>query len=466
VIISVYDKIASSIEEGILQSRTRNKPILVSQVIPMEARGARSFYLSDYAQATKHRFIWSTPTHDFTCVGLGATTILLTSNDNRFQDIEVQWTSILKDALVIPPFVQQGTGPLLFGGFSFDPERIKESHWHRFGDGLFILPRYMYSKIEDGAWLTINFMVSAEDSIALLSRQIEVELALLNKNTQMHKSANGKVRLHCVPDSVADWSTRVDQVSQEIENGTIEKVVLARELVVRTDDDFDIEKILDRLDDENENTYRFAIQIEGDCFIGATPERLIKQDQDYLYSSCLAGSAPRGHTTAEDELIGQVLMQDPKNLHEHEVVLRIVKEIMEIGCSNIHAPSWPVLYKGKYIQHLYTPVTGESNHQASLLRMVENLHPTPALGGYPRDRALQLIRQVETFDRGWYASPLGWIDHQGQGEFVIGIRSALIQGNKAYLYAGCGIVNQSIPLHEFEETAIKFKTMLSVLGGD
>jgi menaquinone-specific isochorismate synthase len=144
----------------------------------------------------------------------------------------------------------------------------------------------------------------------------------------------------------------------------------------------------------------------------------------------------------------------------------MIKQLMDKVCLDVHSPSQPSLYKAKYIQHLYTPVVGRSNGRFTLLRMVENFHPTPALGGYPREYALPLIRNTENFDRGWYASPVGWMDHLGQGEFSVGIRSALLQGNEAYLYAGCGIVNASDPLNEYKETQIKFRTMLSVLGGE
>jgi menaquinone-specific isochorismate synthase len=465
VVIEVYDHIAEYIENGISQAKSLNQPILVSQVIPIESFVPSSFFFSEYAHTCKHRFIWSTPTNDFECVGLGALAILRTNSNNRYHEIEVQWESILRDCLIIPKPVQQGTGPLLFGGFSFDPQQTKETHWKHFGDGLFILPRYMYSVVDGGSWLTLNIIVGPEDSADHMSQLIEQELAMLTSSTEIHNSKEQKIHLQGVSDSLDEWTTRVQQASQEIHNGNIEKIVLARQLIVETDDDFNLKHILDMLDEEKEMTYRFAIQIEGDCFVGASPERLIKKDHVDMYSSCLAGSTPRGQTDDEDERLGEALLQDSKNLHEHDVVLRMIKDMMGKGCVHLHAPSKPNLYKGKYIQHLYTPVKGESTHKVSLLQMVGNLHPTPALGGHPRIQALSMIRNIENFDRGWYASPLGWIDHQGQGEFSVGIRSALIQGNKAHLYAGCGIVNKSIPIHEFEETGVKFRTMLSALRG-
>jgi menaquinone-specific isochorismate synthase len=116
------------------------------------------------------------------------------------------------------------------------------------------------------------------------------------------------------------------------------------------------------------------------------------------------------------------------------------------------------------IQHLYTPVIGESRHAVSLFSLVERLHPTPALGGTPRDKALEMIREIEPLDRGWYAAPIGWIDALENGEFAVAIRSGLLQGREASIFAGCGVVGDSEPLSEYEETKVKLKPMLSALG--
>lgn len=128
-------------------------------------------------------------------------------------------------------------------------------------------------------------------------------------------------------------------------------------------------------------------------------------------------------------------------------------------------PKRPKLLKIRDIQHLYTPVEGKLSPDATILQLVKLLHPTPALGGVPRQEAMAVIRQNEYMNRGLYAAPLGWIDAEGNGEFAVAIRSAALKDNKAYLYAGGGIVADSEPISEYEETLVKFRPMLRALGG-
>jgi len=161
-----------------------------------------------------------------------------------------------------------------------------------------------------------------------------------------------------------------------------------------------------------------------------------------------------------------MLLHDHKNLFEHELVVSMIEDALRPYCTDINIPAEPVLMKMPDIQHLYTPVRGKANEGFSILNVVENLHPTPALGGVPTKAALSIIREKEHMDRGFYAGPIGWTDYKGNGEFAVGIRSGLINRDKAYLYAGCGIVSDSVSEEELKETRIKFQPMLKATGGE
>jgi menaquinone-specific isochorismate synthase len=189
----------------------------------------------------------------------------------------------------------------------------------------------------------------------------------------------------------------------------------------------------------------------------------VKKEGDTCYSACLAGSIRRGKTFQEDEQLGQWLMHDEKNLREHQFVVQMIREAIEAVCKRVQMPSSPQLLKLQHIQHLYTPVVGEKCC-VSILSIVEQMHPTPALGGTPREKAIKEIRENEPLDRGWYAAPIGWMDTEGNGEFAVAIRSGLLQGKKASIFAGCGVVGDSDPISEYEETKVKFTPMLSALG--
>ncbi len=143
----------------------------------------------------------------------------------------------------------------------------------------------------------------------------------------------------------------------------------------------------------------------------------------------------------------------------------MIKHAMNESCTSVSSPNHPEILKMRDIQHLYTPVKGIAKENVSLLTVVNRLHPTPALGGQPKQKAYEIIRELEILDRGWYGSPIGWFDTKDNGEFAVAIRSGLINGKDASLFAGCGIVGDSEPESEYKETMIKFRPMLSALGG-
>ncbi|MED2930573.1 isochorismate synthase, partial [Bacillus swezeyi] len=182
--------------------------------------------------------------------------------------------------------------------------------------------------------------------------------------------------------------------------------------------------------------------------------------------TCLAGSIKRGENEQEDRMLGLELLNDEKNLIEHNIVVNMIFKAFLSNCSHVKKPDKPGLYKTKNVQHLYTPVVGKMNEESSLFHLIEQLHPTPALGGAPQHKAVEVIRNIEPLSRGWYAAPAGWIDMRGNGEFAVAIRSGLIESKEARLFAGCGIVADSDPALEYEETQMKLKPMLSALGGD
>jgi isochorismate synthase len=174
----------------------------------------------------------------------------------------------------------------------------------------------------------------------------------------------------------------------------------------------------------------------------------------------LAGSAPRGATEEEDQRLGNELLQNLKNQEEHRVVVTTIHDVLANSCSRVWVADTPHLLKLKNIQHLETAITGSLLPGHSILEAIEDLHPTPAVGGFPRQSALAAIRAYEQLDRGWYAGPIGWIGASGNGEFAVALRSALVDGNQATLFAGCGIVAASQPESEFAESCLKLEVML------
>jgi menaquinone-specific isochorismate synthase len=251
-----------------------------------------------------------------------------------------------------------------------------------------------------------------------------------------------------------------------IADGRFNKIVLARCKELTAANSLHPLRILNGLRQRFPDCYAFSFANgRGQSFIGASPERLLRVEAGRLLTEALAGSAPRGRTAREDAALGEALLRGDKDRREQRMVLEsIIRRLAPLGLKPEH-PDKPALLRLANVQHLQTPVRAVLPAGVRLLDALARLHPTPAVGGSPREAACAHIRRLEAFPRGLYAGPVGWIDHQGGGEFFVGIRSALIDGARARVYAGGGIVAGSEPEKEFAETELKYHALLDALLG-
>lgn len=256
---------------------------------------------------------------------------------------------------------------------------------------------------------------------------------------------------------------------QAIGDRHLEKVVLAHAVDVVAATPLHPFTLVRHLRRRYPNCYVFALgDGQGHTFVGASPECLARIEQrggiPRIATEALAGSAPRGDTLATDHDHGQQLLTNPKERREHQVVVEAIVQCLHQLGAIIPPPPPPGLRKLANIQHLHTPITGTLPPQVDILAAIAALHPTPAVAGMPRDVAAEAIAHSEPFARGLYAAPLGWLDGAGNGEFAVGIRSALIDGDRARLYAGAGIVAGSDPHRELAEVRLKLQALLAAWG--
>jgi isochorismate synthase len=261
------------------------------------------------------------------------------------------------------------------------------------------------------------------------------------------------------------WKAIVRQIEQNMRRGELGKVVLARQYHVEGRAIFDPALVAERLRADYADCFVFAVARGERCFLGASPERLVRLRDGAVRATCLAGSIARGATAEQDQQLGAELLASAKDRAEHEFVVRAICATLADVCADQMSAGPLALMKLRNVQHLFTPIVGRVAVGCDILDMVARLHPTPAMGGVPREQAMEVIRRFEGMDRGWYASPVGWMDARGEGEFAVAIRSALLQGAVASLFAGCGIVAGSDPDREYAESCLKLRPMLSVLGG-
>ncbi|WP_062354774.1 isochorismate synthase [Bacillus kwashiorkori] len=448
------------LENGIQKAQEKDSNILISMVNKI------NFYPKNpYLKGQK--FFWkdkSTSIYGFgfvKCIKIGAT-------DDRFKEVSDQWEQIRANAIIDNPFEEQAVGPLLFGSLSFDHVHLDNQLWKNFQNGLFYIPEFMITVTENGSFLTINIVcTNKSDPLELTNQLIEKREKIINC---IKKQTDNYIRLEEMEPKILDdqadkWINNVQEAITLLNDHYLQKVVLAREIRLAFDNDISNEHIIQKLVSEQQDSYVFALESKEDIFIGASPERLVKKIGTKVFSSCVAGSAKRGSNKDEDNFLGEQLLNDKKNLAEHQFVVQMITDAFFKYCDSIKKPNRPDLMKIRDIQHLYTPVEGRLMDHHTIFDLVSELHPTPALGGTPKETALSLIRDLELFERGMYAAPIGWVDYRGNGEFVVGIRSGLLQGKEASIFAGCGIVKDSDPQLEYEETNIKFRPMLRLLGG-
>lgn len=453
----LYDKLV----KGIQKAKQYNQPIVVSLTSTVEKQDALTFFTA-CKNKIQTRSFWSDPKREFTFIGIGSAVSLEANGVNRFVQISKQWQQLINHALIFSDTSIPGTGPTMIGGFRFDPLKTKTALWKSFPDAKLTLPKYALTIYKENCWLTENYYLNQTDDAKEITEKTEIERNNLfyTPITDEEKLPTSIIKEEINPQS---WIQTVEKTTEEIKKHELEKVVLAREMRLYSNEPFSPERTLSRLLEEQTSSFIFAFENEGDCFIGATPERLAKRENENIFFTCLAGSMKRGKTNEEDEKLGQFLLHDDKNRYEHQLVVKMITEVAKNMCRDVQVPNRPELFKSRHIQHLFTPISAKASHH-SLLEIIEAMHPTPALGGYPKEKGFEKIRHIEELDRGWYAAPVGWLDYQGNGEFAAAIRSAVLQGKQASLFAGVGLVADSDPKTEYEETLIKFKPMLSALG--
>jgi len=262
-----------------------------------------------------------------------------------------------------------------------------------------------------------------------------------------------------------NFQNSVVKALQAIEQQQVQKLVLAHALDVTAPLPLNLSQSLHHLRLCHPHCYVFSVSNgQGHTFLGASPETLLHIDRQEMRTDALAGSAARGATAASDAQLAQALLDSPKERHEHQIVVDFLCDrLAQLQICPHHAPS-PRILKLTNIQHLYTPITGIVPSHCHPLDILAHLHPTPAVAGIPPQRALSLIQQHEAVGRSLYAAPIGWLDTQGNAQFIVGIRSALLKGNQARLYAGAGIVSGSNPEREEAEVQLKLQALLNALA--
>jgi len=441
------------------QARSTSPPSLVSRTTEIAAPA----FAAAFDALPAPRTTWNAP-DDALVLGSGAAATLTGRGPDRFAAIRAAAADLFDTGDVHAG--TEAARPRVFGGFAFHEGSCDGDPWKPFPEARFVLPRVQVTFADNGVWLTVNASGS-DASVDDVERRLEAEvdrLARLDAGTE-RPPRPGIAASHRTTSREA-WRAGVEAAVDRIRGGDLQKVVLAQALEAELSAPFPRAATLERLAEKYPDCHRYYFEPEdderGSAFFGATPERLVALRGRTVETDALAGTTGRGETPAEDEWLARELLDDAKNVHEHELVAETVREQLGPFAASISAGDRRVRRLAT-VQHLHTPITAELDDDRHVLELVEALHPTPAVGGLPPDRALDTIREAEPFDRGWYAAPVGWIDAAGNGAFAVAIRSAVARPRRATLFAGVGLVADSDPDREWDEVQLKYRPILDEL---
>jgi menaquinone-specific isochorismate synthase len=342
--------------------------------------------------------------------------------------------------------ISKGDDPIAFASFAFDKNP---------GTSVLVIPEVAIIRTQTGTKLTITSDVAISDS------QFAGVLSEINRP---HVVAQGLNNVTWLPGTrpVSEWQSSVDTAVSRINAGELDKVVLARDIVAQLDEPLHVGALLIRLNESFPECWTFCV----DGLVGATPELLIRRDGEHVTSRVLAGTMRRSRDTDRDGQLAAELLDSDKDQEEHVYAVESVAAALATHCTDLNVPERPFILRLANVQHLATDVTGELVDAAPALALAASLHPTAAVCGTPTERATHVIRELEGMNRGRYSAPVGWLAANGDGEFGIALRCALIETEDRKtlrLFAGCGIVAGSNGESEVAESQAKFAAMKSAL---
>jgi menaquinone-specific isochorismate synthase len=402
--------------------------------------------LRDPSLEGHERAVWLNGEDGFIGLGVAVRAIIPASPD-RFTAADRAIQAWHERANVIDEVERRGSGLIAFASFAFDDDR---------GDSIVLVPRLVIARRAGRSWLTLTTSTtdtSLDDLVTALRDPAWRPDIGVDSGPRDRPRFGGRTM------SDVTWLAAVDEALALIASGALDKVVLARDELLWSRRPFDVTGVLQALHARFPGCFTFEV----DGLVGASPELLLAVEGTEARSRVLAGSRARGVDAATDRQIAIDLLQATKDLEEHRLAAASVQAVLERACNDMTVDG-PEVVKLANVQHLATSLRGRLEPARRSLELLSLLHPTAAVGGSPRAAALTAIRQLEQLERGRYAAPIGWTDAGGDGEWAIALRCARIEGRRAHLWAGAGIVAGSLPEDELAETRMKLTTMRTALG--
>ena len=411
-------------------------------------------------------FCWEQPDRGFALAGVGTAAEVVSRGDQRFRDLAEGCARTMHDRVASEPEeLPAGAGPVWATGLAFAPEGGSEPIWSSLPPALAVLPELSIVRADGCAFVTASVLlhpgVSPEAALQGTTGRLSALRAAPLTPADPHPSAATAISGRHPPER---YERIVATAVERIRAGLVDKVVLARQLTVEAAAAIEPGAMLGSLRDLFPSCFCFCFGTPEAAFVGASPELLVRRSGPVAATVALAGTTSRSADAAVDDHLGEAMLRSPKVRDEHGIVVSRIERSLRPHAVWVHAEGEPFVIKVGNLQHVATPIRAQLAQSRSAIELAGSLHPTPAIGGEPREPALELITEIEGIDRGWYTGPVGWMDAAEDGEFCVGLRSALLRDRAAHLFAGCGIVADSDPAAELQESELKFEALLPLLS--
>ncbi|MFD1124858.1 isochorismate synthase MenF [Lentilactobacillus raoultii] len=401
---------------------------------------------------TSKRFLWETPNQQRQVLAWGVFQSAFQTAPVNFEQGEQLLNRVLARLVKLDQAEERDLK--LVGGMSFASEPKLPTHWGSLNDGAVWVPQVVFEKT--GQKIRCSVLGWTSKTVNDQLKQILIDLS---KETEL--VAQSADLSHFEESSVSQWEAAVAQAVVTIHQTTLDKVVLGRFAHGEVTEAIS-EAMWLQLREKQPGSYHILLQSDDVTFLCATPERLLAFTPDRLETMALAGTAKRGRTPEEDYSRQEILRHDPKNLREHAFVVQSLVTLLNANGLRVQYSETPEILQTPSVAHLKTPIKAVGPING--IKLLNQMHPTPALGGVPRDVAVALLTKLESEQRGLFGAPIGLLNGIGDGEFAVGIRSCFLRGNQAEFFAGAGIVADSIPAKEAAETRAKFSAILSIFN--
>jgi len=368
-------------------------------------------------------------------IGWGEERRLETTGPNRVLELDSLWKDLVDQAEITDEANLSGSGLISFGSIAFSDQSKTKS--------VLVIPKVVVGKQGDTLWLTT---INIDETEAL-------KLINLDSNFTSVSFEPGQI-------STEQYLLNVEKGLEVIASGQVEKVVLARDLLASVTTDFNINPALRKLEKKFASCYIYSVA----GMFGASPELLVKVNHSEFSARVLAGTAGRGTDPGVDQAIGAALNESPKNRAEHKFAIDSLVTSLSEFTKEITVDEEPFSIALPNLWHLANDVKAMLSSESTSLQIVNALHPSAAVAGTPRDKALEVIEEIENVDRGRYAGPVGWLGADGDGVWAIALRGAQLTEGKLTAFAGCGIVAGSDAQAELDEAILKFKPIVDSLS--